>query len=59
MVVDFRFTSGGFGVSLVGVAAVVGYGLHIISDQISHNRGNLWYFLSFRVWGLPNRIRKH
>ena len=42
-----------------GVAAVVGYGLHIISDQISHNRGNLWYFLSFRVWVLPNRIRKH
>ena len=42
-----------------GIAAVVGYGLHIISDQISHDRGKFWYFLSFRVWVLPNRIRKH
>ena len=41
------------------IASVVGYGLHIISDQISHDRGKFWYFLSFRVWVLPNRIRKH
>ena len=41
-----------------GLAAVVGYGLHITADQISHNRGHLWYFILFRIWLLPRRIRK-
>ena len=41
-----------------GHALVVGYGLHITADQISHNRGYFWYFILFRIWLLPRRIRK-
>ena len=42
-----------------GIATATGYGLHIVSDLISHHRGYLWYFISFRIWVLPTRIRRH
>ena len=41
-----------------GLAAATGYGLHIVSDQMSHHRGYFWYFISFRVWVLRTRNRE-
>ena len=31
-------------------AAVVGYGLHIACDQVSHQYKWWWYFLTYRTW---------
>ena len=41
-----------------GLAAIAGYGLHIVCDQLNHRRGHLWYFITFRICVLFTRTRK-